>query len=292
MATVGRWIGRILAGLVVLVACALAIAWIVSVRVLGRTYERPAVTLTIPTDSGAIARGEHLARLSCFGCHGDSLTGTVMFDVPIVARIVSPNVGTMLGRYTDAQLASLMRYGVRPDGTSPLLMPPMGFYHMSDTDLAALIGFLRSLHIPASPTPLPTTRIGPMGRIGLATGQFNTAAMVIDPTIPRVGADTASAGSRQGEYLARMICAECHGAALTGGAGGPAPAPSLAQAHAYSLAEFTALMHEGQPRDPATKLPNMSEVAKVNLVHLTDEEVGALHAYLQQLPIGGVPAGR
>ena len=170
-------------------------------------------------------------------------------------------------------------------------MPPLGFYHLSDTDLGALIAFLRSVRVPPSPTPLPATSVGPLGRLGLVVGQFRTAAMAIDPSRPRVGADSAWAGSRQGEYLARVICSECHGAALTGGSDGPAPDPSLAQAHAYALPEFRTLMHEGTQRVTGATLPNMSGVARANLVHLTDTEVGALHAYLSQLPATGVAAG-
>ena len=117
-------------------------------------------------------------------------------------------------------------------------------------------------------------------------GQFKTANGYIDTTVARVGADTASMGSRHGEYLARLICTSCHGNALTGD---PAtPSPSIAQAYGYSLAEFTRLLRTGTPRSPERKLTLMAEVARNDLKNLTDEEIAAVHAYLRQLPTSGV----
>ena len=84
MAGPGRWLTRILLGLVGLIALALVVIYVMSERYLARTYPVREVAITLPTDSASLARGERLARLSCYGCHGETLTGTVMFEAPLV----------------------------------------------------------------------------------------------------------------------------------------------------------------------------------------------------------------
>ena len=63
---------------------------------------------------------------------------------------------------------------------------------------------------------------------------------------------------------------------------------ALVAAYGYDLAQFTTLLRTGTPRDPATKLTLMAEVAKLTLHNLTDDEIAAVHAYLSALPQTGV----
>lgn len=286
MASIGRWIGRIAMGIAAVLVVALATIYVMSERYLARTRQVRSVPVTVPGDSASLARGEHLTRLSCMGCHGDSLTGAVMFEAPLVARLIAPNALEASARYSDAQLAGLLRYGIRPDGTGTMTMPPIGLYHLSDADLAAVIAYIRSLPVRTGPA-LPSTTYGPLGRLGMVIGQFETSADLIDTTAPRIGADTAALGSRLGEYVAHVVCSDCHGKALTGASNGPAPSPSLAGALGYSLDEFRTLVRTGTPREAGKAIPNMADVARKLLVHLSDAEVDAMHAYLASLPATG-----
>ena len=59
-----RWIGIALGGLVGLGIAAYAVLYILSERVLRRTYEIPAVSLSIPTDPASIMEGRRLATAS------------------------------------------------------------------------------------------------------------------------------------------------------------------------------------------------------------------------------------
>lgn len=285
-----RWIVRILgglAGVVILGACTL---YVLSQRVINARHSFREYAIQVPpaTDTAALARGARLAKLRCIGCHGDSLQGNPeFFNAPMIAHISAANVPAKLATMTDAEFAGFMRYAVRKDGTSPFVMPPIGFYHLSDADLADLITYLRTLPVPA--TQLPPASYGPMGRLGVVLGQFKTSFAYYDTTQARVGADTAWSGSRYGEYLARSICTECHTPALTGdptGQSGPAPTPSIVMAAGYSREQFHELLRNGTPR--AAPLPTMSEVAKVALTHLTDAEIDAIYGYLQSLPATGV----
>jgi hypothetical protein len=44
----------------------------------------------------------------------------------------------------------------------------------------------------------------------------------------------------------------------------------------------------GTPRDPATKLTLMAEVAKTDLHNMTDDEIASVHAYLLTIGAAGV----
>lgn len=287
MAAVRRWIARIVIGIVALLVVAVGAVYALSERKLAQKFPVPSFALAARTDSLSIARGEHLARMSCYGCHGEGLAGTVLIDDPAFGRLIAPNVSTMIPKYTDAQLATLLRYGIRPDGSSPMLMPPAPFWHLSDDDLASVIAYVRT--VPAVANKVEgTSRYGVVSRALLVANVFPVAAIAIDTTVPRVGADPAILGARRGEYLSRLICGDCHGATLTGSSDGPAPSPSLSLALGYSLPEFTTLFREGKAREAGKAIPNMADVVKHGLHHLTDDELAAIHGYLSALPASGV----
>ena len=283
-----RWVVRILGGLLAIACVAVLAIYVMSNRIINKRYAFHAHPLTVPSDSASVAEGERFARIRCMGCHGDSLKGTVFFDAPMIARLIAPNVPGKLAKMSDAEFAGFLRSGVRKDGTSPFVMPPPGFYHISDHDLGALIAYLRSLPLPKNALPATTFRI--MGRFGIAIGQFTTAVAAFDTTVARVGDDPAWATTRKGEYLARMQCTECHGRRLTGepGTDDEPGTPSLSGALGYSPEEFVTLLRTGTPRDTARKLTLMAEVAKGGLTHFTDDEIAAVYQYIKALPATGV----
>ena len=285
-----RWLVRILGGVLLLLLIAISVVYVQSNRVINQRYAFTPHPIAVPTDSASIAEGYRLAKMRCFGCHGDSLQGRAdFFDEPGIARIVAPNVPRKLASVSDAEFAGFLRSGIRKDGTSPFVMPPPGFYHISDADLGALIAYLRT--VPDHGKEMPGNSYRLLGRVGVMVGQFKTAVALFDTTQERVGQDPAWATTRRGEYLARVICTECHGLRLTGdpqAVGGESPAPSLAGALAYSLEEFTNLLRTGTPRDPGKQLGLMGETARRSLTWLTNEEIAAIHEYLIALPVTGV----
>ena len=283
-----QWALRIFGGLLLVSVAAVGTIYTLSSRIINARHPFREHPVVVPSDSVSIARGERLTRIRCVGCHGDSLRGRVFFDEPNIARLVAPNVPAKLAILTDAEFAGFLRSGVRKDGSSPFVMPPPGFYHISDYDLGALIAYLRSLPVAADSLPANTFRL--IGRIGVMLGQFRTAVASYDTTMERVGDDPFWSTTRQGEYLVRLICTECHGLRLTGdsAAAGGSPSPSLAGAAGYSPEEFVTLLRTGTPRDPATRLSLMAKTALASLSHLTDEEITALYGYLQSLSPNGV----
>ena len=282
-----RWLGVALLAVLSLAVLALGIIYLWSERILTRTYPLPAVALAIPTDRSELPEGQRLATVhNCLNsCHGKRGEGAVMFDQPIIGRIVAPNLTSAVRRYSDVQLVTIIRHGLRPDGRSVVVMPSQEFGVLTDSDLGRIIAYCKSL--PAAPGPAPSISLGPLGRLGFATGQFKTAAQLIAGGVAPPPASGAEA--ERGRYLARSTCSECHGADLRGDSNPDFTAPSLQVVAAYTPEAFTQLLRTGVPLGGRT-LRTMGAVARQNLAQLTDAEIAALYAYLHTMAGGGTGA--
>lgn len=124
------------------------------------SYGPPVGKITAPDPSDTVAYGEYLAGpvAHCMECH-TPLTAKGMPDFenrfgkggfalhgPWGESVSADITGSALQNYTDAQIATMVTEGKRPDG-SPM-MPPMGygFYAgMKKSDLDAIIAYLRTL---------------------------------------------------------------------------------------------------------------------------------------------------
>ena len=276
-----RWIGVGSGSVAGLAIAAYAVVYVLSERVLQHTYAPPAVEISIPTDSASTTEGRRLATVhGCLGgCHGKRAQGTVMFDQPMIGRIVAPNLTAAVRKYSDAELATIVRNGVRPGGRSLVVMPAEAYVLLTDDDLGRIIAFLRSL--PAVEGPGPSVSLGPLGRIGVASGQFKPVVELIAETIPPP--EATSEEDARGRYLARTTCAACHGTSLGGASNPDFTSPSLRVVAAYSPEAFTKLMREGVALG-GRNLRTMSPWARQLLSQLTDSEIAALYSYLHTMP--------
>jgi mono/diheme cytochrome c family protein len=277
-----KWTGFVVAGLVGFALLGYAWIYFASARELGRELTSAgAATLVIPTDAAEIAEGRHIAQLAgCLHCHGDNLAGTVVDDIPNFVRLVAPNISRQLPGYTDAQLAAVLREGIKPNGKSVLFMPSEMFRHLTDTDLARVIAWLRTKPVVAEGIT-EQTQLRIIGRLIIAKGDFKLAGISIPalPTAASTGYDATDPMSR-GRYLTMNYCSECHGQKLEGFP--PIASPALAVAKGYSLEQFTRLMQEGVGvGDRQFKL--MTPTAKARFTQFAPDEVAAMHAYLQTL---------
>jgi len=276
-----KWMGFVVAGLVGLALLGFAYLYFASERALDRQYTvTDTATFVIPTDAVEIEKGRRIAQLAgCMHCHGDNLAGTVVDDIPNLVRLVAPNVSTVLPKYSDAQLATVLRKGVKPDGRSVLFMPSEMFRHLGDEDLARLIAYVRTKP-PVAEGITEKTQLRPIGRLIIANGDYKPAALAIASLPAAAGSFDANDAVSRGRYLTMNFCSECHGQNLEGVA--PINAPALAVAKGYSLEQFTRLMQEGAGLgDRQLKL--MTPTAKARFTQFTPDEVAAVHAYLQTL---------
>ena len=109
-----------------------------------------------------LERGAYLVRgiVGCGNCHtpkgadghalpDQELAGGLVIDLPVfhaVAPNITPDKATGIGGWSDEQIIDAIRNGKRPDGT--IIGPPMpiDFYrNMSDTDVRAIVAYLRSV---------------------------------------------------------------------------------------------------------------------------------------------------
>lgn len=202
-----------------------------------------------------------------------------MFDEPMIGRVVAPNLTAAVRKYSDSELVGIIRNGVRPGGRSMMVMPAEAFVLLTDEDLGRIIAFLRSL--PAVEGPGPSVSLGPLGRIGVAVGQFKTVAELIAETVPPP--DATNREATYGRYLARTTCASCHGTSLRGDSNPDFTSPSLQLVAAYSPESFTQLMRAGVALG-GRNLGTMSPWARQHLSHFTDAEIAALYNYLHAMP--------
>jgi cytochrome c553 len=274
-----RWLGFVVAGLAAIVCIAVAYVFFASERVLHRQYaaidDRP---LTVPSDAAGIAAGKHIAQLAgCMHCHGERLNGGLVDDIPHLVRLVAPNISVALPKYSDAQLATVLRKGVKPDGSSVVFMPSEMYRHLADEDLGRLIAYLRA--IPATAEGVQEkTEVRIIGRTLLAAGEFKPAALAIETLPPAANSFDAADPVSMGRHLTMSYCSECHGQSLEGFE--PIHAPPLTVAKGYSIEAFSKLMHDGVPMGDR-ELPLMGRTSRARFSNFTPEEVAAVHTYLQ-----------
>ena len=274
-----RWIGYVLAAILLIALIFAAWVWFASGRVLSARYEGRPERLATPSAAQLADAGRQARIQGCTHCHGEQLQGTMMFDGQPFATVWAPNLTELATRATDQQLARAIRQGIGHDGRALFIMPSDQYSRMSDEEVAALIA-----HIRAAPRRgEATARIawGPIGRFALAMGQMEPIMTKVADYALREPYDTGP-GEAVGRRLAANGCSSCHGPDLSGQPspeGGP-PAPDLAIAAAYDLAQFRTLLRTGVPPG-GRDLGLMKEVAARNLSHLNEEEVGQIHTYLR-----------
>jgi mono/diheme cytochrome c family protein len=200
----------------------LVLAAIITLTVAARQnlkYDAPYPDIKASTDSAVIARGKHLvfSTAHCINCHSrknpDSLlsqgldvplSGGVLFDLPlgrIYSRNITPDAETGIGKYSDAEIARALRYGVHPDGT--VVFDFMPFHNTSDEDLTAIISYLRSQKPVRN--EVPKSKLNVLGKVVKA---FLVKPVGPDGEVPKsVQRDTTA---NYGKYIAVSV-AECNG---------------------------------------------------------------------------------
>lgn len=244
-------------------------------------------------DPLAVARGAYLVGIAaCAGCHtpkgpsgpGPALSGGRQFGngpAAVASANLTPDRDTGIGAWSDAQIATAIHEGVRPDGSR--IAPPMpqiAYRAMRDADVRAIVAYLRS--VPAVRNAVPPAHPA-------------LAAPRATPPATIAGDDPVA----RGRYLANAVthCTECHtpgpptapdfAAHLDAGgrafatAKGPIVAPPITPdaLRRYSEAELGAVITKGK-RPDGSMLEGPMPVA--GYAHLAPDDLGALLAYLRK----------
>jgi len=184
-------------------------------------FDRPYPAVKSSTDSTMIMKGRSLVFGAghCADCHSKGNTDSLLklgidpaliggneFKIPlgsIYTKNITPDPETGIGKYTDAEIARALRYGVHPDGTVVYAFMP--FHNTSDEDLAAIISYLRAQKPVVHEVPKHSLNL--LGKV--------VKAFLVKPVGPTedvpvsVKADTTAA---YGSYVANSVanCRGCH----------------------------------------------------------------------------------
>jgi mono/diheme cytochrome c family protein len=285
----GALVGVLLLGIIAFVA------WNAAAysRSMSKVYDVPVTEIQVSTDPAVLKRGEHLARSigSCNGaeCHGTDFSGGKPMDMGPLGIMRAPNITPKgkLAEYSNGEIARLVRHGIKKDGTSVLFMPSQDFSWWPDSDIRALISYLRT--VPGVDKPSKPSEPGLMMKLLDRQDMMKVdVARRIDHT-EKHNAPAPEPTAAYGAFLAHL-CKGCHGENLSGGPLPGAP-PDLAVPLNITPAEdglkdwtfedFDRLMRKGIKKD-GSKLDPLMPVA--NLKHMNDVEMKALWKYLQSVP--------
>jgi mono/diheme cytochrome c family protein len=257
-----------------------------------KVYAIPLQPITLSTDPAVLARGKHLGEsvAPCAGCHGSDLGGGNVKDVGPIMRFAPPNItrGGLGAAYTDAELFRLLRHGVKKDGRTVLMMQVADFNWLPDSDLIAVISWVRSM--PAVDRTSPATVIRPLGKVLDRRDAIPMdVARRIDHDHIELGPAEATPTAEYGRFLANA-CNGCHGKTFSGGHI-PGTPPKMASPlnltphetglKGWTYDDFVRVLETGTRRD-GRKLDSFMPSATV--AKLNDTEKRALFAYLMSLP--------
>jgi len=292
-----KWTGITFVALVAVVVATVAARW-------DRTFDAPLPELKASSDPAVIARGRYLAfgPAHCSDCHAGlesravlaqggtpPLSGGMVFDIPPgVIRVpnITPDSATGIGKLTDGQIARMIRYGVRHDGRAAL--PFMEFNNMNDSDIVAVLSFLRS-QAPASHAVEPTN-LNWMGKA--------VTAFMLEPLTP-----AATPVANRGEYIVDALanCAGCHTqrSMVSGAFTGPRLRGGIPMESSVNAAikltppdltgnpggrtamwtedEFVARFHAGE-RIPGSPMPWQA------FGRMSEDDVRSIYRYLKSVP--------
>ena len=164
--------------------------------------------------SDLVKRGDYLVNgiLTCGNCHspkglpaaiaGKDFSGGLSWDEPpfkVTASNITQDKETGIGNWTDAQIKTALRKGLRPNGTPLAMIMPSDFYEiMTERDLDAVVAYLRTVTPVKNTVPAPIYKMQ-QAHLPFAGGEKPyTEAMMSDKV-------------KKGFYLATIAhCMECH----------------------------------------------------------------------------------
>jgi mono/diheme cytochrome c family protein len=159
-------------------------------------------------------RGDYLVNtiLTCGNCHtpkgptGDiadkAFSGGLTFDEPPF-KVTAPNITqdpeTGIGKWSDAEIKTLLRTGERPNGTPIAAVMPTGFYRIvTERDMNAIVAYLRTIKPIKNKVPDPIYHFAALPQTPPGGEKPYTEAMLKDKL-------------KNGFYLATIgHCMECH----------------------------------------------------------------------------------
>lgn len=274
-----------------------------------KSYTVPVSNLTVEVTPERVANGQRMASMLCIQCHANDqnqLTGKLMKDVPAeFGQVYSKNITAHpdfgIGKWTDGEIYTMLRTGIKPDGTTGLFMPK--FPLMADEDVKDIIAWLRSEDYSLAPVAdeAPATQASLLGKF-LRDFVFKPTPM---PSAPIARPDTNNLVAL-GEYVVnkQIACFACHSKDFKtmneleptkseGYCGGGNPMLNMQGEVVYStnitfdetgIANYTEDEFVQAVKYGKKKNGEMVRYPMVPHTQLTDTEVKGIYAYLKTIP--------
>jgi len=271
----------------------LGVAVLLFASMLGERKRQRTVDVSVPgvawaTDAPGIARGHYLYRSrGCADCHGQDGGGREFINDGKGMRVRGPNItpGSPVAHYTAQDWERIIRHGVKADGRAALIMPSEDYNRLTNADVAAVVGYVRTLQPRSGGEAVMELALPVKVLYGL--GMIRDASEKIDHSLAPAQPVVAAVNAQHGAYVANM-CIGCHGPGLSGGSipGGPpdwpaaanlTPGQGSAMVRYRDASAFVAMLRSG-------KRPDGSSIAVMpfdSLRELNDTDAQALFAYLQ-----------
>jgi mono/diheme cytochrome c family protein len=259
-------------------------------------------------DAAQLARGKYVAAASdCAACHtapgGQTYAGGYALQTPfgtINASNITQDADTGIGGWSLAQFDKAVRHGIGTHGYLYPAMPYNAYTRMSDQDIADLYSYIKTVpavkhKVVENELPFPFNQrmlLAGWNLLFFKDERFS-ALPGVTPLVAR------------GDYLVNGPghCAACHTA--KNGLGGdvaetfqggtlqgwhapdltPNPHTGLGKWQAEDIVSY---LKTGTSRQAAAAGP-MREAVENSTQHLTDDDLHAITAYLQQLPASKAP---
>lgn len=293
-----RWIGIGFGAVAALATLAAGGVYAASESRLNKHYDIEPGVVPVAADAASIEHGRHLAVAigKCVDCHGDNLAGKSFIDDDKLGHYVTTNLtrgaGGIGATYTDRDWVRALRHGISREGKPLVFMPADEVGALSDKDLGDLIAYVKQ--VPPVANELPASRVGPLGRMLLVTGDLPLlAAERIDHHAAHPAMMMPKDDAAYGRYLAQTGgCIGCHGEGLSGGPvpGTPPDDPNFPPAAnitpggpsgKWRFEQFQAALRTGVRPDGSSIHPFMPwKLAG----QMTDTEMKAVYTYLQSVP--------
>ena len=256
--------------------------------------------------SDTVARGAYLARAGdCVSCHtapgGAPYAGGYKVDTPfgyLLAPNITPDAATGIGRWSADDFYRALHQGVNRNGQDMYPAMPFDFYtRITREDSDALFAYLRSLPAVNNPVVINHLNFPFNQRWSMAVWRelyFSEGTYKNDPA--------KSAAWNRGAYLVEGLghCSACHSPrnalggiekdkAFTGATIDGWFALNLSSELHTGLGNWTAeqiatYLKTGAVAGKTTALGPMALVVKNSTSHMSDADLGAMAAYLKDIP--------